>query len=72
MVAFLVQATGGPKDYRGRPMNAAHAHLRITGRDFDRVAEHLVAMVREYRVPEAPMDQIGAAIAPLRADIVTQ
>jgi hypothetical protein len=38
----------------------------------DRVAEHLVATVREYRVPEAAIDQIGAAIAPLRPDVVTQ
>jgi hypothetical protein len=38
----------------------------------DRVAEHLVATLREYRVPEAAIDQIGAAIAPLRPDVVTQ
>jgi len=72
MVAFLVQATGGPKDYRGREMHEVHEHLRITGRDFDRVAEHLVATLREHGIADADIDAVARAVAPLRPVIVTQ
>ena len=72
MVAFLVQATGGPKEYGGREMLDAHEHLGITGRDFDRVAEHLMATLREYGIADADVDAVAQAIAPLRPMIVTQ
>jgi hemoglobin len=72
MVAFLVQATGGPKEYAGRDMLDAHEHLNITGRDFDRVAEHLMSTLREYGVAAADIDAVVLAIAPLRPVIVTQ
>jgi len=72
MVAFLVQATGGPKEYRGRDMYEVHEHLRITGRDFDRVAEHLVLTLREHGIAEADIDAVARAVAPLRPVIVTQ
>jgi hemoglobin len=72
MVAFLVQATGGPKEYHGRDMHEVHEHLRITGRDFDRVAEHLVATLREHGIVEADIDAVARTLAPLRPVIVTQ
>jgi hemoglobin len=72
MVAFLVQATGGPKEYTGREMLDAHEHLGITGRDFDRVTEHLMSTLREYGIAEADIDAVIRAIAPLRTVIVTQ
>jgi hemoglobin len=72
MVAFLVQATGGPKEYTGREMLEAHEHLNITARDFDRVTEHLMSTLREYGVAEADIDEVVRAIAPLRPMIVTQ
>jgi len=72
MVAFLVQATGGPKEYGGREMRDAHEHLRITGRDFDRVAEHLVSTLREHGIADADVVAVARAVAPLRPVIVTQ
>ena len=72
MVAFLVQATGGPKEYGGRDMLDAHEYLGITGRDFDRVAEHLMVTLREYGIADADIDMVARAIAPLRPVIVTQ
>jgi hemoglobin len=72
MVAFLVQATGGPKEYGGREMLDAHEHLRITSRDFDRVAEHLVSTLREHGIAEADIIAVARAVAPLRPVIVTQ
>jgi hemoglobin len=51
-------------------MAAAHSHLRISGRAFDRVAGHLVGTLRELGVAAAHVDAIVARVAPLRAQVV--
>lgn len=40
-VAFISAVAGGPEEYSGEEMRAAHAHLDIGDREFDRVADHL-------------------------------
>ena len=68
--AFLMVALHGPGTYLGRSMAHAHAHLHITGHDFDRVAGHLVATLAALDVPTAQIEAIVARIAPLRPQIV--
>jgi hemoglobin len=70
MRAFITAALGGPDIYRGRDMTAAHAHLRVSGRAFDLVADHLVGTLRGLGVTAAHVDAIVARVAPLRAQIV--
>lgn len=69
--AFIAAAIGGPQLYAGRDMGAAHAGLGISGADFDAVVGHLVDTLTGLGVPEETIGQIGAALTPLRADIVT-
>lgn len=71
MVAFLVQATGGPVAYEGRDMATAHAGLAITGRDFDRVARHLVETLVALGVASSDVDEVVAAVGPLKQYVVT-
>lgn len=71
MVAFLVQATGGPAAYDGRDMAAAHAALNVTARDFDRVARHLVETLTDFGMASGDVDEVVAAIGPLKKHIVT-
>jgi hemoglobin len=71
MRAFMASALGGHEIYRGRDMQAAHARLRITAREFDRVVDHLVATLVSLSVPISLIERIGAKLAPLRAQIVT-
>ncbi len=71
MRAFLAIALGGPEIYRGRDMTAAHAHLTITDETFDRVVDHVVATLAALGVPGETIAEIGAAVAPLREQIVT-
>ncbi len=71
MRAFLALALGGPVVYSGRDMAAAHAHLSITDDTFDRVVDHVVATLASLGVPGETIAQIGAAVAPLREQIVT-
>jgi hemoglobin len=68
--AFMTTALGGPRPYTGRKMNVAHAGLAVTDEAFDRVVEHLVETLSELGVAAEIIEQIGAALAPLRADIV--
>jgi hemoglobin len=69
-VAFLSAATGGPKQYSGRSLADAHADLRVSGEAFDHVVRHLVQSLHACGVDPDTVDQVVAALAPLRSDIV--
>lgn len=69
--AFIAAAIGGSELYEGRSMAAAHAGLAITDADFDAVVGHLVETLTGLGVPAETIGQIGAALAPLRGDIVS-
>lgn len=69
--AFIAAAIGGPEIFSGRDMGAAHAGLGISHANFDAVVGHLVATLTSLSVPDEIIGQIGAALSPLRADIVT-
>jgi methyl-accepting chemotaxis protein len=67
---FLTQATGGPSIYKGQAMKPAHAHLPIEEAHFGAVAGHLVATLQELGVPAELIDEVVAAVGPLKAEIV--
>lgn len=69
---FLVQALGGPSEYRGPSMRHVHARMRITDRHFALVAGHLGATLAAAGASPAVIDEVVAVVAPLAADIVTQ
>lgn len=69
--AFLAAALGGPQLYQGRDMAAAHAHLAITGEDFDGVVAHLVDTLAGLSVPGETIERIGSLLAPLREAVVS-
>lgn len=68
--AFLALALGGPEAYKGRPLDQGHAGRGITDDAFDRVVDYLVDTLSELRVPSETIEQIGAAVAPLREAVV--
>lgn len=70
-VAMLSQATGGPKEYSGAEMGAAHAGLAVTDDAFTAVVGHLVATLEDLGVQQAEVDEVVAALAPLRPAIVS-
>lgn len=69
--AFIGAAMGGPDGYEGRSLGPAHSELGITKGDFDAVVGHLVATLRELEVSEDVIAQVGASLAPLEGDIVS-
>lgn len=71
-VAFFAEALGGPAAYAGKPMRAAHAGLRISQDDFDRVAGHLVAALTAAGVPDEVVGEIIGTVAALAGEIVSR
>ncbi len=67
---FFTTALGGPDIYKGRDMKKAHAHLPIEERHFAKVANHLVETLQSLDVPDAIIEEVVAAVAPLADDIV--
>lgn len=62
-VAFMTWAFGGPQEYRGRDLRAAHAKLvqrGLTDAHFDAVARHLEDTLQELEVaPELIQKALG-------------
>ncbi|MEZ6038731.1 MAG: group 1 truncated hemoglobin [Planctomycetota bacterium] len=69
--AFLAAALGGPDEYRGKDMRAAHEHLHITQEQFGLVAMHLQSTLEWARVPAAELGQIMGAAASLAPQVVS-
>jgi hemoglobin len=67
---FLSQALGGPQQYSGASMSAAHARLRIEHRHFHAVSVHLTETLRDLGVGEDIIAEVAAAVTPLASQIV--
>jgi hemoglobin len=69
--ALVTVALGGtPEQYNGRMMYPAHAGLAITNEAFDKVLDHLRAVLTEAGVPAVTSAKILAILQPLRTDVV--
>ncbi|KAF4654207.1 hypothetical protein FOL47_010096 [Perkinsus chesapeaki] len=55
---FLTFAFGGPNDYTGRSMKAAHAGLNITEEQFNAVVENLGNTLKELGVAQDLIDGV--------------
>lgn len=69
---FIASVTGGPVEYDGADVSAAHAHLDIDGRDFRIIANHLNDALVAFDVPEAERKEVIGAVGELESAIVTQ
>jgi hemoglobin len=68
--AFLGAALGGPERYLGRDIETAHSGLGVTESAFDGVVAPLAATLRHVGVKASTIADIGAKLAPLRAQVV--
>jgi hemoglobin len=70
LVDQICEATGGPCTYSGRDMSTTHDGMGVTAGEFDALVEDLVATLDRFGVGTAEKDELIAALAPMRADIV--
>ncbi|MDX2091859.1 MAG: group 1 truncated hemoglobin [Kofleriaceae bacterium] len=73
-IAFMARALGGPAEYRGRDLRAAHKDLvatrGLTDAHFDAVASHLAATLRELEVEEALVSEVLGVIGLTRVEVL--
>lgn len=68
---LISQVLGGPAEYDGRELAAAHAGLNVTDDAYEKVVTHLVAALREAGVEDDVIGRVAQVVAGIRADIVT-
>ncbi|MGI9824234.1 group I truncated hemoglobin [Agromyces sp. Marseille-Q5079] len=69
-VALVSQVMGGPVEYEGRELRAAHEGMGISSDDFAVVVGHLVTALTEAGVPSEIIGRVGVALGGTEADIV--
>jgi hemoglobin len=71
--AFLTMVFGGPANYTGKDMRAAHARLVAAGLNdshFDAVIENLAGTLKELGVGDAQIGQVAAIAEGARKDVL--
>jgi len=69
---FLCQSTGGPCQYTGRDMAAAHKGRGVTVDAFNAVVEDLLAVLAKFKVPQKEQDDVLRLLGGLKPAIVQQ
>jgi hemoglobin len=61
--AFLAAAFGGPVPYEGKDLRKAHASLDLKESDFNAIAGHLQATLKELKINDALIGEVMAVAA---------
>ncbi|WP_122089481.1 group I truncated hemoglobin [Halalkalicoccus subterraneus] len=67
---FISSVTGGPVEYTGADMRAAHEGMGITTEEFDAIAKHLDTALKDFDVPETEREAVLDEVASYEDDIV--
>lgn len=72
--AFMTWAFGGPDQYRGRDLTAAHAKLvqerGLGDSHFDAVAQHLNGVLVDLGIPKPLINEVMAIVGSTRAQVL--
>lgn len=69
-VKFLSQVLGGPQQYTGKAMNAAHTGLKISEAAFGKVAETVQFLLEDNGVEDEDVAHIMSMLGGLKDDVV--
>jgi hemoglobin len=72
MVEFLALATGGPAQYTGKQIEAAHADMQISNPEFDAAIGDLKASLDVLKIPNKEQKELLAIVESTRPQIVTK
>ena len=67
---FICQSTGGPCQYTGLDMAAAHKGRGVTSEAFSAVAEDLSALLDQLKVPAKEKSEVMTLVGSLKPSIV--
>lgn len=71
LATWVIENTGGPKVYIGRPMDQAHAHLSITTNEFNVILHECKETFYQLGVPDKEMGELMAGLEAQREKVVT-
>jgi hemoglobin len=69
-VKLFTKVLGGPDNYSGRALDAAHRGLDITATQYGRVVDHLTEVLEELGVPDHGVTAVQTTLADVRPSIV--
>ncbi len=69
---FLCQVLGGPSEYTGKELSAAHQNMNISDADFGTVATILKQTLEDAGVEPEDLDTIIGIVASTKDQIVTK
>jgi hemoglobin len=67
---FISQVAGGPAEYSGENMRAAHRNLDLTREEFEAVVTHLRTSLDACGVDDTDADDVIAAVRGLEDDVL--
>lgn len=70
--AFLTFAFGGPHNYSGKDMRAAHAKMHLTEVHFNAVMENLGGSLKELGVSDALIGEVAAIALSVKNDVLNK
>ncbi|MBI5901649.1 MAG: group 1 truncated hemoglobin [Rhodocyclales bacterium] len=70
LVDFLCQASGGPCQYKGKDMKAAHTGMKLTDAEFTALAEDTTKALNKFKVPAKEQSEVIGMLASLKGDVV--
>jgi len=70
LVDFLCQASGGPCQYRGKDMVAAHTGMQLSEGDFTALAEDTALVLDRFKVPAREKGEVMDMLGGLRPAVV--
>lgn len=68
--AFLSAAFGGPVPYKGKSLRKAHADLDLKESDFNAIAGHLQATLKELKIDESLIGEVMKVAASTKAAVL--
>ena len=73
-VSFMARTLGGPDEFQGRDLRAAHANLvfsrNLGDPHFDAVVKHLAETLREMGVENELIEEVAARVEPMRDHVL--
>ncbi len=72
LVEFIEAAAGGPQEYEGKDMKAAHAGMQITDAQFNAAEQDFKRSLEKYQVGVNETNELMGIIEGTRKDIVGQ
>jgi hemoglobin len=70
LCAFLAAGSGGPQQYTGRDMRAAHRGMNIGADEYMAAIDDILAVLRKHHIDEQTQQQMLAIAYSLKGDII--